>query len=391
MNPFDHVLSVRIKGDAEGPQTGDVVLDGSSLHDWKEDEEYKAGDVVVYNSQLWQANEDFTSGENWEPEYWTQIGIPDIVLPGFEAFHQYQQYQTIAEGGKIYRAKVAFQSNSTFNEGDWEGLSGVTNTYTSDDGTVVITLNNEQIDYSVKAWTDNIVNDFNTALTTKVDKVTGKMLTSNDFTTAQKNKLDALQNITEIGNNLVLTDGRLDAGFTISFDTNLNKNSTNAVQNRAVAQKFEDLEDSLADVATSGDYTDLINTPDINDKRVRILLNNGTTQVGAFTLNQNTDKDISLPAAAAEFNLTFDENYVLHLRFIDQTGAYLGEEQTVDLPLESMVVNGSYDNVNQRLILTLKNGNTIYIPISSLIDSLQKELEVVYSSANLKATLQEIV
>lgn len=434
MNPFDHVLSVRIKGDADGPQTGDVVLDGSSLHDWAENEDYKAGDVVVYNSQLWQANEDFTSGDNWDPSYWTQIGIPDIILPGFEAFHQYQQYQVIAQAGKIWRAKVAFQSNAAFDENDWEGLSGSSNTYTSADGTVAITFNDETVDYSVKAWTDNIVNDFNTALNDKVDKVSGKTLTTNDFSNPYKNKLDGLQNITEIGNNLVLNNGRLDAGFTISFDTALSNSSTNAVQNRVVTEAINDIEadtanldtrtailesttqthttqigtingnistlqtqmaqkanlGDLATVATTGNYDDLLNKPDDpGDGTLRLNMSDGATSVGTFTANQSGNTTWRLPASAADIELTMDSNFILTAQLKDQFGNDIGIKQQINLPLETFVVDGEYDAANKKLILTLESGTQIEIDVADLVDGLQKELEVTYDSANLIAKLEE--
>lgn len=77
---------------------------------------------------------------------------------------------------------------------------------------------------------------------------------------------------------------------------------------------------------------------------------------------------------ATSISVTMDENYVLSVQLIDQDGNPLGSEQTVDLPLESVVVGGSYDSENQQLILTLDNGNTIEIPISGLISGLQAEI-----------------
>lgn len=47
---------------------------------------------------------------------------------------------------------------------------------------------------------------------------------------------------------------------------------------------------------------------------------------------------------------------------------------TIDLPLESVVVNGTYDSTNQKIILTLQNGNTIDIPVGALISGLQSEI-----------------
>lgn len=77
---------------------------------------------------------------------------------------------------------------------------------------------------------------------------------------------------------------------------------------------------------------------------------------------------------ATSISVTMDENYVLSVQLLNQNGDPLGDEQTVDLPLESVVVSGSYDDQNKQLILTLDNGNTIEIPISGLISGLQAEI-----------------
>lgn len=69
-------------------------------------------------------------------------------------------------------------------------------------------------------------------------------------------------------------------------------------------------------------------------------------------------------------SLTLDENYVLTAELIDQNGDLVGEPQVVDLPLESMIIDASYDDVNKMLILTLQNGNTIEVPIADLISGL---------------------
>lgn len=77
---------------------------------------------------------------------------------------------------------------------------------------------------------------------------------------------------------------------------------------------------------------------------------------------------------ATNINVSLDENYVLSVQLVDQNGDPLGTEQTVDLPLESVVVNGRYDSQTQSLILVLDNGNEISIPVSGLISGLQEEI-----------------
>ena len=61
--------------------------------------------------------------------------------------------------------------------------------------------------------------------------------------------------------------------------------------------------------------------------------------------------------------------YVLTFTCKDGTGTTIST-QSIDLPLESVVVSGEYDSDTQSIILTLQNGNTISIPVSDLVDGL---------------------
>lgn len=49
---------------------------------------------------------------------------------------------------------------------------------------------------------------------------------------------------------------------------------------------------------------------------------------------------------------------------------------TINLPIESVVVNGSYISETQTIVLTLKNGETISIPVSGLVSGLASETYV---------------
>lgn len=149
--------------------------------------------------------------------------------------------------------------------------------------------------------------------------------------------------------------------------------------------------DGLADVALSGDYDDLINKPTIpvvNDATLTVKRNNES--VGTFTANSATDTDINItvPVTAADVHALPDStkygasivmsinttDYKVTTTLKDQDGNTLGTAQVIDLPLESVVVNGSYDSVNKKIILTLQNGNTIDIPVGDLISGLQTEI-----------------
>lgn len=79
--------------------------------------------------------------------------------------------------------------------------------------------------------------------------------------------------------------------------------------------------------------------------------------------------------AVGSIVMTIDSStYVVTLQAKDVNGTNIGTAQTIDLPLESVVVNGSYNSQTKKLVLTLQNGNTVEIDISDLISGLQNEI-----------------
>lgn len=67
-------------------------------------------------------------------------------------------------------------------------------------------------------------------------------------------------------------------------------------------------------------------------------------------------------------------DYKLTITLKDQDGNTLGTAQVVDFPIESVVVGGSYDSTNKKIVLTLQNGTTIDVPVGDLISGLQAEI-----------------
>lgn len=65
--------------------------------------------------------------------------------------------------------------------------------------------------------------------------------------------------------------------------------------------------------------------------------------------------------------------YVMTLTLRNSSNETLNS-QTIDLPLETMVVSGSYDSQTKKIILTLKNGNTIEFSVADLVSGLQSEI-----------------
>ena len=80
-------------------------------------------------------------------------------------------------------------------------------------------------------------------------------------------------------------------------------------------------------------------------------------------------------AYAHSLELTINsQTYVLTATLKNTSGETLGTPQTIDLPLETMVVSGSYDDTTKKVILTLKNGNTVDFSVADLVNGLQTEI-----------------
>lgn len=133
---------------------------------------------------------------------------------------------------------------------------------------------------------------------------------------------------------------------------------------------------------------ELSDIPTVNDSTITIE-KNGTT-VDSFTTNAAADKtinitvpttaaDVSALPASTKYGATFElsinsTTYVVTATLKDQDGNTLGTAQTIDLPLESVVVSGSYDSQTKEVVLTLQNGSTIRFSVADLVSGLQETL-----------------
>lgn len=110
-----------------------------------------------------------------------------------------------------------------------------------------------------------------------------------------------------------------------------------------------------------------------NIKTLFIPLGSGGPSPANYYTKQEIDA--MLESYGAGFTMTIDgTTFVITASLKNADGDVLGTSQTIDLPLESVVVNGSYDSTNKKIILTLQNGNTIDVPVGDLVSGLQTEI-----------------
>lgn len=191
-----------------------------------------------------------------------------------------------------------------------------------------------------------------------------------------------------------------------NFQDQLDAEETRA---KAAEKAITDTLDTYGDVVThdadefataaQGTLADTALQPaDLGNATLTIKKNN--TSVGTFTANSKTDTDINItvPTTAADVDALPDSTkyaasismsldsatYILTVQLKDQDGNNIGSSQTIDLPLESVIVNGSYDSTTKSIILVLDSGDTITIPVGDLVSGLQTEIT---SSNKLDADL----
>ena len=110
----------------------------------------------------------------------------------------------------------------------------------------------------------------------------------------------------------------------------------------------------LARVATSGSYNDLTDTPDLS----------------VYSLITETGSVITFDYTGH----TGDHPYSFKAQLRDKNNNVISESSAIDLPIESVVVSGEYDNENKKIILTLEGGSTIDVPVGDLVEGLQTQL-----------------
>ncbi len=243
---------------------------------------------------------------------------------------------------------------------------------------------------------------------TAVQPEAGKGLSSNDYTTAEKTKLDSLAEIKTIGTGLNLDDnGELTAtgggsGGTTNYNDLSNKpqingntlsgNKTGAQLGLASASDIPTTLAELTDDAThrvvtdtekatwnaKADVTDIPTVPVKGIKKNNTVITPDASGVVNITVPTTATEVSALPDTTlygASISLSINTTtYVVTVTLKDQNGDTLGTAQTIDLPLESVVVNGSYNSATKKVVLTLQNGSTVEFSVADLVAGLQSEI-----------------
>ena len=134
-----------------------------------------------------------------------------------------------------------------------------------------------------------------------------------------------------------------------------------SVSIKAPDENPSNIESILSDTIGLPGYT--INPPGSRIEELLIELNE--------LIKSGGDSD----AYATDLSLTIDSStYIITAVLKNKDGESIGTPQTIDLPMESVVVSGSYNSQTKKVVLTLQNGSTIEFSVADLINGLQAEI-----------------
>ena len=108
-----------------------------------------------------------------------------------------------------------------------------------------------------------------------------------------------------------------------------------------------------------------------NKKDIQNLKENSeknTSNINEF--NKNLHNYSLVTETGYKLDLSIDNStYIMTLKLLDKNEKILSTGE-IDLPIESMIINVSYDSNVKRLTFTLQNGNIINVPLNDLISGL---------------------
>lgn len=102
----------------------------------------------------------------------------------------------------------------------------------------------------------------------------------------------------------------------------------------------------------------------------------GVVDLGTvLTSHQDISSKADRSEAIGSLSLALDStNYKITLSGTKVDGTSFTVSNVIDLPLESVVVNGSYNNTTKKVVLTLQNGSTVEFSVADLVAGLQSEI-----------------
>lgn len=204
------------------------------------------------------------------------------------------------------------------------------------------------------ATNKNLIDGLAASLNDKVDKVAGKDLSTNDYTNEEKAKLSSLEN---------------GAQKNVQSDWNASSGDALIKNKPTIPTKVSELENDSGYTSNTGTVTGIMMNG--ASKGTNGIVNLGTVLTQHQDISGKADRADAIGSLTLSMN---DTNYQITLSGTKVDGTPFTVSNVIDLPLESVVVSGSYNKSTKEVVLTLKDGSTIEFSIADLVSGLQSEI-----------------
>lgn len=147
-----------------------------------------------------------------------------------------------------------------------------------------------------------------------------------------------------------------------------------------------EMDEKVVKRTANSDYSAVYGFNQLGQTEYKVTSSATASQIPIYDSNANLSTGAPIKATDAAnksyVDVNFGKNielsmnnstYVLTLKLKNSSGTAIST-QTIDLPLETMVVSGSYNDVTKKVILTLQNGSTVEFSVADLVDGLQAQL-----------------
>ena len=195
--------------------------------------------------------------------------------------------------------------------------------------------------------------------------ITGNIQNQTDLMSKFAEKQDNLvsgTNIKTINNQSILGPGNISVGggggSTYTAGANIQISEDNVISATDTIYDDTEIKGDISDLETN--KADKSEIPDVSD-----FITKDVDNLTYYTLKTDTGSTIELTINSS--------TYVMTLNLKNSAGTTISTG-SIDLPLETMVVGGSYDSQTKKVILTLKNGQTVEFSIADLVSGLQTEI-----------------
>ena len=210
----------------------------------------------------------------------------------------------------------------------------------------------------------------------------GSYKSVNNSTPPTPSEIEQLQSqITQNSNDIDVLEGNI-----------LNLQEEQVEQNRNIQSNADDIEEIQQEQIIQNTNIQK-NTDDIvNINQAINTINADITNMDSAIDDINEDIDnleqglinySLITETGSQINLNVNStNYQITAILKDKNGNVIYTSNAIDLPIESMIINASYDNTTKEIVLTLQNGNTLRISVADLVSGLVSETQLQTILAN---------